>query len=260
MDKGFEDILDTCLDRIMFKGDSVEQCLESYPEHETELEPVLRAAYSFMAASDIKPRHEFQRDAKARLLAVLEAKVGDREKRRLHFWGWQRRWAVVVAVILALFMIGGSTVTASSNSLPGDVLYPVKTTTEKVRMFFAFGKESRTGLHIKLAERRLGEMELLAGKKRNVPASLLEAMHSETERAIDLLGGIEASKKELVSRVVGLTSNQKMVLMRMVKQAPPEVQAKFRQALQRSELVHRRAVIMEERIPELKRLRTIPLL
>jgi len=39
MNKGFEDILNTCLDRITLKGDTIEQCLESYPEQAVELEP-----------------------------------------------------------------------------------------------------------------------------------------------------------------------------------------------------------------------------
>jgi len=37
---------DACLDRITLKGESIEQCLESYPERAAELEPLLRAALS----------------------------------------------------------------------------------------------------------------------------------------------------------------------------------------------------------------------
>ena len=141
MNKGFEDILNTCLDRITLKGDTIEQCLESYPEQAAELEPLLRAALSIKEVSSIEPRPEFQQAAKARLLSALAAEEKKRERRLLPLWSWQRRWAVAIAVILVLFLAGGGTVTASSDSLPGDMLYPVKMATEKVRAFFSMDNQ-----------------------------------------------------------------------------------------------------------------------
>ena len=55
MSRGIEGILDTCLERVRLGGESIEQCLDSYPEHASELEPLLRAALRVMDASSIRP-------------------------------------------------------------------------------------------------------------------------------------------------------------------------------------------------------------
>jgi LemA protein len=71
MKKRLDDILDMCLDRIIVKGDTIEQCLESYPEQAGALEPLLRAALSTVeASSHIEPRPEFRRLAKHRLISA----------------------------------------------------------------------------------------------------------------------------------------------------------------------------------------------
>ena len=239
MDKRFEDILDTCLDRITLKGDSIEQCLESYPEQAAELEPLLRAALSIKEVFSIEPRAEFRQMAKARLLSALAAEE-KKEKRRLPLWSWQRRWAVAVAVILALFLAGGGTVMASSNSLPGDLLYPMKMATEKVQAFFTFGDEAKANLHIKFAERRGKEIESLAERGRNIPESVLNVMREETERAIHLVERNESLKRELIAKLRGLTSNQKMMLARLMEKVPPNAKSRLQEALKRSEDAYRR--------------------
>jgi len=240
MDKRFEDILDTCLDRITLKGDSIEQCLESYPEQAAELEPLLRAALSIKEVSSIEPRPEFRQVAKARLLSALAAKEKKKERRPLPLWSRQRRWAVALAVILALLLAGGGTVMASSDSLPGDVLYPVKTATEKVQAFFTFGDEAKANLHIKFAERRGKEIELLAERGRNIPESVLNVMREETERAIHLVERNESLKRELIAKLRGLTSNQKMMLARLTEKVPPNAKSRLQEALKRSEEAYRR--------------------
>lgn len=257
MNRQFEDILDACIDRIVLKGDTVEKCLESYPEQAAQLEPVLRAALDVLEATSKSPRYEFERAARTRLLSALETKVPERKKWRLSFRDWQRRWVVAMTVILVILVVGGGTITASANSLPGDVLYPVKTTTEKVQAFFTFGEGARTSLHIRLAERRLREMELLTDRQRIVPESLLQSLHSETDMAIDMLVRNETAERRLVSRVVSMSLAQKLALARIVETAPPEIKWRLIEALRRSEMTHERAISLEERIREFERLRSI---
>lgn len=252
MKRGFEDILDICLDRITLKGDSVEQCLGSYPEQAAELEPLLRAAVSVIEASSIKPRPEFEKAAKYRLLSALEAKERKRAERRVPFWGWQRRWALALVVILALLLIGGGTITASADSLPGDTLYPLKTTTEKVQGFFTFGDEAKASFYIKLAQRRLDELELLTERKRGIPESLLNVMHAETDGAIEILDRNRPAKEELVTRLMELTSKQKAVLAKVIEKASPQTRGRLQEALRRSERAYGRAIFLKERIPEKK--------
>jgi len=260
MNKGFEDILNTCLDRITLKGDTIEQCLESYPEQAVELEPLLRAALSIKEVSSIGPRPEFRQAAKARLLSALAAKERKRERRLLPLWSWQRRWAVAVAMILVLFLVlaGGGTVMASSDSLPGDRLYPVKIAAEKVRAFFTFGDEAKANLHMEFAERRVKEIESLAEGGRDISESVLKVMHDETDWVIRLLNRNESLRKKLAVKLQSLTSNQKEVLQSLIELAPRKAEIRLREALRRAEDAYRRAVILREMIPKLEDLRIIP--
>lgn len=258
MNRSFDDILDACLDRITQKGDSIEQCLESYPEQAGTLEPLLRAALSVRNVSSIEPRTEFQRMAKARLLSAVAAKKEKEGRRRLPLWGWQRRWAVALAVVLALVMMGGGTVAASTNSLPGELLYPVKTTTERVQAFFTFGKEAKANLYMRFAERRIVEIEALAERERNIPESVLSVMNAETDRAIALANQNGSFNKETIARLIRLTNAQKMMLARMGEGASLEVKLRFQEALRRAVDAYGRAVVLRERIHKWQNMEIAP--
>jgi len=248
MNKKFNDILDICLERIIFKGETVEKCLESYPTLSEELEPLLRAALSASDIFSVEPRPAFKQAAKARLLSTIATKEEIEEKRRLPSWHWQRRWAVAFSLALVLLIASGSIVTASTSSLPGDTLYPLKTAAEKVQAFFTFGDDAKANLHMKLAERRIEEINLLNERKRHIPVYVLGALQDETNHAITILNRAEEPKENLIARLVDLTSNQKTVLARVIVNAPPETQQRFREALSNSETAHGRATILRERL------------
>ena len=58
--KEFDNILNECLERVLTEGETVEQCLASYPDHASELEPLLQTALFDRKASAVKPRLEFR--------------------------------------------------------------------------------------------------------------------------------------------------------------------------------------------------------
>ena len=259
MKKNFDDILDICLDRIMVKGDTIEQCLESYPEQAAELEPLLRAALSTVkASSHIEPRPEFQRLAKHRLLSAIEEKGERGTEHRMPLWGWQRRWAIALAAVLILILAGAGTVTASTGSLPGDTLYPVKTATEKVQGFFTFNSEAKANIHMKLAQRRLDEIKLLVKGNRSIPQSLLAVMNTETDGAIEMLSRSKQVRGESIDRLMGLTSNQKTVLLELMEKVPSKAQWRLQEALKRSEHAHGRALLLKDMVPQMKKLQVSP--
>ena len=75
-------------------------------------------------------------------------------------------WVTVrVATIsmIVLSVIGGSisTVSASLQSLPGDFLFPVKITTEKIQIAFKTNEDSKTKLKVEFAGRRLEEAKVI---------------------------------------------------------------------------------------------------
>jgi hypothetical protein len=69
----------------------------------------------------------------------------------------------VVVMIVALIFFTGTTTALAEKAFPGDSLYPVKTKiNEQVLGLFARSPQSRAELQIKLAERRLSEVEYLS--------------------------------------------------------------------------------------------------
>lgn len=76
--------------------------------------------------------------------------------------GYHFKPAIVTLSILAVIFVSGlSTTLAAKNSLPGDVLYPVKKMVEKVRLAVVFSQSDKNVLKAELLNQRLVEMEIL---------------------------------------------------------------------------------------------------
>jgi len=160
-DKEFNNILDECLERLLVKGDTIEQCLLSYPEYAAELEPLLHTAVATKTALAIQPRPEFKSNARYQFrLALQEVKP----KRRLPFLGWQPRWAIAMVAFLVLLLAGGGTVAAAGDSMPDSPLYPVKLATEQVRLRLTPSDIGKAELYAKLADRRVAEIVYMVNK------------------------------------------------------------------------------------------------
>jgi len=160
-DKEFNNILDECLERLLVKGETIEQCLRSYPEQASELEPLLHTAVVAKKALAIQPRPEFKTSARYQFGSAIREV---RYKRGLSFLGWQSRWATAVAVFLALLLAGGGTVAAAGNSMPDNPLYPVKLATEQVQLILTPSNIGKAELYAKLADRRVAEIVYIINK------------------------------------------------------------------------------------------------
>ena len=157
----FNNILDECLERLLVKDETIEQCLRSYPEQADELEPLLQTALATKRVSAIQPRPEFRAEARYQFRSALQAVE---PKRRLPFFGWQPQWATVVAVVLVLLLAGGGTVVAAGNSMPDEPLYPVKLATEQVRLTLTPSALGKAELYANLADKRVTEIVSMANK------------------------------------------------------------------------------------------------
>ena len=157
----FSDILDECLERLFSKGETLEQCLASYPGQATELRPLLETALAAKQASAIEPRSDFKARARYEFRSALQ---GMEAKRGLSFLEWWPRWATVVAIVLVLLLAGGGTVTASSGSMPNGFLYPVKIASEQVRLTLTPSKLGKAELYANLADKRVSEIVYVASK------------------------------------------------------------------------------------------------
>ncbi|MEE8174795.1 MAG: DUF4382 domain-containing protein [Dehalococcoidia bacterium] len=102
MPETFDEIFDECVNRIN-RGQRLEDCLASYPEHAEELEPLLRAMLEAQMAYTFAPSPTAKMAARQRFNAALEGLERGREKGQLLFpriGGRSRAWGAVAAVLL----------------------------------------------------------------------------------------------------------------------------------------------------------------
>jgi len=156
-DKKFDIIFDECLERMLVNGETIEQCLERYPEYVAELEPLLLTATATSKAIDITPSPEFK--ARARYHLRVEMANLDAKKKRF-FLARQPRWAVAVVTALVVLLLGSGTVLAanSESTLPGNPLYTIKMATENVRLALTSSDSAKAELYATLVDRRTSEI------------------------------------------------------------------------------------------------------
>jgi hypothetical protein len=159
--KEFNNILNECLERLLIKGETIEQCLQSYPEQAAELKPLLETALVAKKALAIQPRADFKVRARYQFRSALQ---GIASQRSHPFWGWFPRWATVVTIVLVFLLIGGGTVVAAGNSMPDSPLYPVKLATEQARLTLTPSQIGKARLCAELADRRVVEIVYMASK------------------------------------------------------------------------------------------------
>ena len=158
-DTEFDDILNECLERLLVKGETVEQCLVSYPGQAAELKPLLEMALATKDVSAIQPRPEFRARARYQLSSALQS-----TKSKRPFLGWQPRWMTAIAIVLVLLLGGGGTVAAASNSMPDEPLYPVKIASEQAQLVLTPSTQGKAELYARLVDKRVAEIIYVAEK------------------------------------------------------------------------------------------------
>ena len=159
--KEFNDILNECLEHLLVKGETIEQCLASYPDQAAELEPLLQTALATKEATAILPSPEFRARARYQFHSALQA---IESKRKLSLFGWRPQWVTVAAIALALLLAGGGTVAAAGNSMPDTPLYPVKLAMEQVRLTLTPSALGKAELYARLADKRVAEIIQMVNK------------------------------------------------------------------------------------------------
>jgi hypothetical protein len=162
--------LEICLQDIE-KGADVESVLFRYPDLADELRPILEASAGAKRMAVPAPSPDVVRRNRAKVLQHAAQLRGGKARSSQRIWfASLRRIAVTFAVVTVLFVSGTGLVGASSNTLPGDNLYPVKRTWEGVRLLFTFDPLEREALESEHENERLHEVQevLAAGRSTEV--------------------------------------------------------------------------------------------
>ena len=259
MSKKFDDVLDDCLERIA-NGERLEACLDDYPQYRQQLIPLLQMA---RATANVAAIVSPESDAKARNFQrfTQATHTVQRSPRRLPWLSapWfpvARPIAIGVGAILLLVMGAGVTTAASSDSVPGDSLYWVKTTKESIQLKLSRSDASRAEAYAHLATVRGSEMRRLVKRGRFADAeSVMKRMNKHLGRSANYAGVDVSPRPEMpiVSRAgvrIPARSRLRSYLERdsrkmraeirsMLQDLPPSQRQFVRNFMRRSELGYR---------------------
>jgi hypothetical protein len=182
-DRMFADILDDCLERLV-KGETLEQCLERYPDAAAQLEPLLKTAQITRAALIIQPRSDFRARARYEFRAALDTELTP--KKAFSFCPMPR-WATALMVISVLLFVGGGTAVVASDSMPDSRLYSVKLVTEKVQLALTPYDMSKARLCVDQADQRVIEIVYLANKG---DAQDIDAVTEDLNERLNMLAAL----------------------------------------------------------------------
>jgi len=185
----FNTILDECLERLLVRGETIEQCLQSYPEQAVELEPLLQTALATKGALIIQPRPEFKARARYQFRSALQEVASPR---RHPFFGWVPRWATVVIIVLVLLLAGGGVVSAAGNSMPDNPLYPVKLAAEEAQLALTPSDTDKAKLNAEFADRRVTEIIYTANRG---DAQKIEAITQRLDKRLTKLARLASATK-----------------------------------------------------------------
>jgi hypothetical protein len=165
-----ETVLTDCIKEIKSGKATLAECLERYPSQRHELEPLLILALNIQEPPAFTLDPTYKRSAKDQLLRQIRTSkpANSRSWTDIFSFGlprqqvWARFAVAVVIGVIVISVLGGSTAYASQSSVPGDVLYPVKTQTEEVRLWMAGDSADKTDLNLDFARTRLFELSQLA--------------------------------------------------------------------------------------------------
>ncbi len=192
-DEQLIDVLNQCCE-LLTAGESVAACLERYPEHASDLAPMLASIVDLgrLRAVPPRPAEVAQRSREQFLAAAYQTSLAVRSRpagrlAATALW-WRQLWrgsselfrwrgtpqampAGLVALLVAVILIGAlatGAVTASARALPGDPLYPVRTVTERTRIFLARDPDTREALAEAFAEAHLRDARMVVRLQRQI--------------------------------------------------------------------------------------------
>lgn len=226
MGQKIDEILDNCLEEIK-KGRSIEECLSQYFQFSKQLEPLL------MLTSEIEklPKPQITHGKLLSTLVRAGEILAEKEKYKQSYW---KRFIVLrpvmiyaVAVVL-LLIIGWSTIKVSAYSGPGNILYPIKLITEKVKYLLTFNTEGKIDLHITFANERLKELVSNLQRVGELDKKILNVILDESKMALNTTSILPQEKSYMyLNKISQFNDYQKKTL----EQIRPQVVAEERKII-----------------------------
>lgn len=168
---------------LLDKSYDINSCLDKFPDYREQLKEYSDAIGSLVYLRNIKPDEDFTKKTLKRIHALTRIDTIENDKNAA------RRDLVIIrlrpvflkplivflSVFLFLSFSFAGTVYASGNSVPGDILYPVKRTSENMQIVFTpYTYEG--GLYFKFLNKRLKEADILSKSDKVLDIELAESL------------------------------------------------------------------------------------
>lgn len=222
------DILDDCLDRMFSGQESIEACLEPYPEHREELEPLLSLAKKSSDALAV----EISPEAKAAGKAAVLARTGRPRSEQSALFPLRRLLLrpVFAGTVLVLLLFGG-TAMAAAGAQPDSQLYPVKLFLEDIRTAIAIQDLDQARVEVGHADARLDELESMLGKGKPeyVPALLVD-FDGDIGSAIRDVDDAETGGKDTAgvrTRIADVQSRHDRIVLAIEDDIPEDIRTEI---------------------------------
>jgi len=241
-ERQFEQIFERCLQQVTRTGNT-EGVLRRYPQHADDLRPLLEIALATSRAYADVPEPPARLAAGRKRLLETAAQLRERTqatststtrketKPKMKLIFATRLIGAVMAAVVGIATIGGGATLAASDSLPGDVLYPVKLAGEDLRLSMASAPESQVELALQFADERIAELEGLLEREMPVPEAAVVRMERNIVRAMNQAAW--ASQEEmpgLLQRIARRTQVQTQTLEQLQTRAQTQTQAQLENA------------------------------
>jgi len=189
--------------------------------NDNELKKRIRQASNIKLPEEARDRTRAILERYIEMMPIQKALATEYSPSFFAFFASLRR-PVVLASIATVVLLGGGTAYAAENTLPGDILYPVKIhINEEVRGTLATSAKSRGEWAIARAERRLAEATALAQASRlsdetngEVQSRLKEHIAEARAQAKRMESGRDAEgSAEVTARLTAILSAHESVLL-----------------------------------------------
>jgi hypothetical protein len=234
-----EEILDICLEK-MKEGVSLDEVLTEYLDYRGELRELLTIAGDIDNTPLPHVRDKAVVSCLKKVNKALQSKKKQAWRDKLPRLQWPRlfhfpspAWAKPLAFVLIVILISWSTASLSGDSLPGDILYPIKLTTEKVRFYLTTDPEGKAELRLVYSEERMRELVRYLDEKKKLNTQVLKAMLDEAALAVDNISRLPKDKAIVCClKLEYLCAFHKDVLERLKSKVPSSQSQELDNAIQ----------------------------
>jgi hypothetical protein len=225
MDKKIEKIINKCL-VLLEKGYSLDECISRFEDSRDEITEYFKTVKDIKDLEVIMPEKDFQEnsldhvisEAKKREMISLEKTEAAATLKRSRS-GAKKRLLLRPAMIFLIFLVAAvfsfsGTLFASQETVPGQVLYPLKKSFEGFKLL-VYPENKKGDLHFQFLSNRIDEANILLGSDGSDVGALVDDLIIEIDMEYRICRQLNSFAKQDEGKVIDSINNIKNMHGRM---------------------------------------------